>query len=590
VIAVTHYHRQTGQSRTTSQMYSYNSNTDTIPGKAQDLGWYQDDFDDCYQLRLTPEKSPPAFGGPLLLPRIRPQDQTAEPGSKANNSFLTSLAASENNILPNVYFDTPQAGIFRRSISPSQHSHYISPISSQSNSSSTFSAGTSSPGYDQTPSRPSLSHRRTISSSSFRTHSRNTSSSTISEDDLRKYGYPTRYRATSSGVVQTPASKMSAALGHLTPMSGFSDRSSRATPPSLTRARTTSPPANQSRLSMELIYDPACDLGSTSTLLDYLTSANPTPALVLQKPEHSQLQNTHFWFDVRNLRSWSNFNVGTIAATPGLLQLLQCPVNASALPVPSKNNNNPNTVHRLHDLCRDFHSVKVNAALKVAQGEKHMVMRSLTFGRGDRQQAEFVSNYQSDTAKTIFGNGRGRVVGLIRCFDEWNTGMRSESPSQRIRYLQGLADVHRFMREHGCRYGFLMTEIELVCVRCGGEPDENNVPYFGFLELSIPIQMATHCSIPTNNSSNLQMTATLALFYLHMLAKESPLPGQYGWKMEIGAPTAVTRKRHLERDDWMPKPSVKEKRDALSRRGWFWPDEAFSRKEAPKARKGAARR
>jgi len=571
-------------------MYNFNDATNTDSVTTDDLGWFQDEVDDIYQLRLTPEKSPPSFGGPLLLPRIRSQDQTAEPTSNIGNQSLTSAMIPGNNFLSNICYNIPQPSIFRRSISPAQHGYLISPVSLQSNSSPTFSASTASPGYDQTPSRPSLSQRRCVSSSSVCTHSRNASGSTISEEEIKKFGYPPRYRAAASSVAQTPASKTLTALGHLTPMSGFSAGPSRASSPSFPRARTTSPPARQSRLSRELIYDPACDIGPTSTLLEYLTAANPTPALVSQKPEHSQLQNTHFWFDVRNLRSWSDFSIATIAAMPGLLQLLQCPVNASALPQPSKINNNPDTVNRLHDLCRDYHSVKVNAALKIAQGEKHMVMRSLTLGRTNRQQAEFVSNYQSDTGKTIYGNGRGRVVGLVRCFDEWNTGMRSESPSQRIRYLQGLADVHRFMREHGCRYGFIVTEIELVCVRCGGEPDENGVPYFGFLELASPIQMATHCSSVSNNSSNLQMTATLALFYLHMLAKESPLPGQYGWKMEIGAPTAVTRKRHLDRDDWMPKPTVKEKRDALSRRGWFWPNEAFSRKEAPKARRGAAKR
>ncbi|GAB7345767.1 hypothetical protein MBLNU457_4035t1 [Dothideomycetes sp. NU457] len=462
-------------------------------------------------------------------------------------------------------------------------------MSLPSSSSPTFSAITASPGYDQTPCRPSLSQRRCVSSSAVRTHSRNTSGSTISEEEIKRFGYSPRCREAPTSVTQTPPSRMSTALGHLTPMSGFSSGPLRASSPSLPRARTTSPPARQSRLSMELICDPACDLGPTSTLLEYLTSANPTHSLVPRKPEHSQFQNAHFWFDIRNLRSWTDFNIATIAALPGLLQLLQCPINASALLQPSKTNNNPDTVDRLHDLCRDYHSVKVNAALKIAQGEKHMVMRSLTFGRTSRQQAEFVSNYQSDTDKTIYGNGRGRVVGLVRCFDEWNTGMRSESPPQRIRYLQGLADLHRFMREHGCRYGFIVTEIELVCVRCGGEPDENGVPYFGFLELASPVQMATHCTAVLNGSSNLRMTATLALFYLHMLAKESPLSGQHGWKMEVGAPTAVTRKRHLDRDDWMPKPTVKEKRDALGRRGWFWPDEAFSRKEAPKARRGTAR-
>jgi hypothetical protein len=45
-----------------------------------------------------------------------------------------------------------------------------------------------------------------------------------------------------------------------------------------------------------------------------------------------------------------------------------------------------------------------------------------------------------------------------------------------------------------------------------------------------------------------QMTALLALFYLHMLARDVPLPGQVGWKTEIGAPAEGTRRKCLPKE------------------------------------------
>ncbi|KAK4982151.1 hypothetical protein LTR50_007823 [Elasticomyces elasticus] len=352
-------------------------------------------------------------------------------------------------------------------------------------------------------------------------------------------------------------------------------------------------------------YDLSVKLPATSTLLEYLIAPNPSPALV-QRIAAERSQHSHFWFDIRNLRSWTDFNVNTISMIPGLLQLLQIPIPTHALAAPGHVSQTPETHAQLHDICRDHHAVKVNAALRVAQGTTHMALRSLEATPGSLQQPEFVSNYKSDHEKTIYGDGRGRVVGVVKCFDQWNSGMRAESPAQRVKYLHGLAHLHRFMREHGCRYGFIMTEIELVCVRCGGPPPStgNDVPLFGFLELAAPIQMATHglrsgFPVPPTDyhrpstgpcrvdGSDIQMTATLALFYLHMLAKESPLPGQYGWRLDVGGPAALTRQYHLDRDDWIPKPNLSEKREAKRSRGWVWPDEKLNRRECGRGKRTA---
>lgn len=545
---------------------------------------------------MTPESSPvrSISSGPQLLPRIRPQDQTTEPAAGPQALFPTIHNTTYTNQYTNVNAHARRSVAFRRSASPlgQQSTYLVSPVSAQSSSSPAITCNVSPPSsIDYTRLlRPTLGHGRSYSTSIIPAYSRNTSTSSIDSATLDRYGYPT-YRDMPTCVAQTPPSKMVTAYGHLTPIS--ISKGPLRTPQSLTssasRSRHASPSLIPSALSSELVHEAAGFAVETTTLLDYLTSANPTPSLVRQVGEPVKGQSMHFWYDVRNFRSWSEFSVHTIAAVPGLLKLLQCPLSSTDLSKPGRLNTSPETRSQLHDVCRLHHAVKVNSALGVALGQPHVMMRSLQPAPSKRPQPEFVSNYASDNEKTIYGEGRGRVVGIVRCYDEWNSGMRSESPARRVRYLQALADLHRFMREHGCRYGFVMTEIELVCVRYCSTADD--MPIFGCLELAQPIQMATH-GLKASASSDrpgMQMTALLALFYLHMLAKKDPLPGQHGWRLDAGPPAQLTRKRHLkERDSWMPKPNQTERREAKRNRGWVWPDEALSRKECGRTRRAKA--
>ncbi|GAB7350525.1 hypothetical protein MBLNU459_g1114t1 [Dothideomycetes sp. NU459] len=388
------------------------------------------------------------------------------------------------------------------------------------------------------------------------------------------------------------------ALNHLVPIS--LPGASPSPMSSMLTSRHSTPPSRVApdpcQLPKELLYDPTLDTPRTS-ILEYLTSPNPSPSLVHRVHQPAQGQNTHFWYDVRNLRSWSDFNTTTIANIPDFLRLLELPeIPVTALPVPPRVDTTPESQAQLHELCRDYFAVKVNAALKVTQGQHPMVLRSLhssgpTTG-GTRQHPEFLSNCTTDTEKTIASNSgqRGRIVGIVKCYDQWNSGMRAESPARKVNYLSGLAQLHLFMREHGCRYGFIMTEIELVCVRYGGDGGDA-IPNFGFLELSDPIRLCTHGATRTNalGQGSLQMTALLALLWLHVLAKNQ-MVGQQDWRLDVGGPAAVTRHKHLPRDDWMPKPNLSETRMAKRNRGWVWPDEPLSKRECGRGRRHVARK
>ncbi|EON65284.1 hypothetical protein W97_04522 [Coniosporium apollinis CBS 100218] len=537
----------------------------------------------------TPPRSPIRQHGPLLLPKIRSQDQTTEPVSgPVRHRRTVSTASTEFSAHFTPY---PQrTSLLRRSTSPPNHSTLVSPVSAPSPYDAAFHSALNSPidFASSVPKRPSLAQARSHSTSAIRTHSRSGSASSVDESVIGRYGFPT-YRKMPTYITASSLASCQTTYATASPASCCPPEQ-----PWQLQIPQVQQPAQLS-LPTELQYETFTQPPETTSLMSYLTASNPSPALVRRVTTVGRGVNTHFWWDVRNLRSWTDFNMSTISSIPGLLPLLNIPVPTPALTEPARPNLQPDSESALHDVWRDHLAVKVNAALKVAQGNTHMAMRAIKPQPHARQQPEFVSNYQSDYEKTIFGDGRGRVVGLVKAYDQWNTGMRSEAPNKQVYYLQGLAHLHRVMREHGCRYGFILTEIELLCVRCGGPSGsgavhdvttvnaDSSVPLFGYLELAAPIRLSTHGMQPQTSES--QMTAGLALWYLHMLAKESPLPGMGSWRMDVGGPAALSRQNVLEKDDWIPKPNLGEKREAKRVRGWVWPEEPLSRKECGRGKR-----
>lgn len=552
----------------------------------------------------TPPRSPIRQHGPLLLPKVRTQDQVAEPTQgPIRHRRTTSTSSVGYGYSP---YSRP-ASMVRRGSSPfnqnihNAHSALASPASNASyeyNLSTLNSPIVFTPQEGRRASSYMGSHSRSTSANRSR-HARSGSAGSVDETVINRYGFPT-YRNLPSYVTASSApssnlnlvSSLPSAYSAVQDMSSFTATSIQdfAVPEYEPAPAVQYPTFNDVNFdSFQTVAPP------TSSLLEYLSSANPSPALVRRVTSAPRGINTHFWWDIRNLRSWEDFNISTIKSIPSVLPLLEVPLSPSYLPQPCRQNLQPENESALHDICTNYYANKVNAALKVAQGNTHMVMRANKPVAGARSQPEFISNYPSDYEKTIHGDSRGRVVGLVKCYDQWNTGMRGESPPKQVLYLQGLAHLHRVMREHGCRYGFIMTEIELLCVRCGGPSDastvdpttvnaQDGVPIFGYLEVSAPISLSTQG--PHAETGDIQLTAPLALWYLHMLAKENPFEGMGTWRMDVGGPAALTRQNHLEKDAWIPKPQLGEKREAKRVRGWVMPDEPLSKRECGKGKRG----
>lgn len=483
----------------------------------------------------SPSRSPIRRHGPILLPRVRAQDQSVEPAYRVSKSHRRTLSSTCNP--PGLARSVARPSVQRSTTSPPDCISLISPVSATSH----FSLGS----YNNS----TLSSPITVTSSFSQgrdAHSRSTSACSINDVTLGRFGYPTYRRAPAyiTGV-QYSAS--------------FTPGSSTFIPP----PPPTPPPSSFYEIAEELEYEGRDD--PQTSLRQYLTGPNPTVMLVPKDSvEGREDVHTHFWWDIRNTEVWQDFNLQTIEAVPDFSALLDVPVSAAAYGTPNiaQSRLQPRSVGALQEICSEFYATKVTAALKASLGKHNYIqMRA----QKPRDGPHFVSTYQNDIERAMAGNGRGRVVGLVKSFDRWNTGMRHGNPVKQVDYLQHLSHLHHYMREHQCRYGFIITEIELVCVRAGTE----GTPYFGHLELSPAIELAAQEGL----------TACLALWYLHMLAKEKSLPGQCGWQLDIGPPSLLTRSHVMgERDPWMPKPLEGERKTAKRKRGWVFPEDPYNKK------------
>lgn len=133
--------------------------------------------------------------------------------------------------------------------------------------------------------------------------------------------------------------------------------------------------------------------------------------------------------------------------------------------------------------------------------------------------AKIIDNYVPDLA---FGSihlpaatRTNQAPGDIKPSYKWSLDMRN-TPNPRIRteFKQALSQVNFYMKQHHARYGFILTDTELVAIR---RLDKN-----GNIQLSSSIPLTT-----SGTASRPKLTVLLGLWYLGMLAADN-----HGWYIE----------------------------------------------------------
>ena len=613
-----------------SLQYSYYRPT-TPPGTAHnrhasDSSVYSNDSSSPWSVTTagtSPGGSPPRkiHHGPALLPKIRPQDVVIEPVPTGGPQGQRRVLSNTRN--PPGFVPCPP------SCQPAERGVVV--VDSAANVPACTSCNGSGSAM-LSPVSITSSHKRKASSSPEGRCSRPVPSFDLEETTVDRYGYPT-YRQHPRYIVPSlpPQGFLAAPVA---PNIVVHPPYAQHQPPQHVLVSKTSPPCYYPRASSVqgshagMAHHRGGVDASSTTLLSYLTAPNQAIKLVRNvNVVPTRGMHDYFWWDIRNLRSWSSFSLPTFNSINGLTKLLKTEIPSyltpSTLVHPSRlaPECEPTLVNTIHDI----YAPRVNAALAVSQGPDHLRLYQAPTARTSINKnygaPHFLANYASDTEQTSSGLPRGRLVGIVKSFDRWNTGMRNEAPPRRVEYLNGLAHLQRCMREHSCRYGFIMTEIELVCVRAGCDVGDD-VPYFGFLEISTPIptqsassddlgsirlpnspapssrsssspssssRRSSHSPLPNGLPSmatddfnlNGPMTASLALYFLLMLSKSVPLPSQPSAHLNVGGPGALTRQRILpeRKDKWIPEPQIGERRDAKRVRGWVFPHDPWHRRE-----------
>lgn len=537
----------------------------------------------CTRLTTPPRASPPVHQhGPVLLPKIRPQDQHID-GCQPVQTPVTMKKINRTR-------NTTPGSARASSVKPMRSSHARSYTNPETLTNMAYAHLSSFPTTSSLEGQQALSNPAPLLSSpaifnSFiggqNNGNNNNADMMTTESDvmsavprrastcydldattLGKYGYPT-YR-------QMPFMPSTTSAMH-TPPPEFS--------------YSSYAPRAQSPLSLEGSPEPVVATTPTpsTTLINYLMETNPAASLVrtvsfpMRDPSIK-----HFWWDIRNIRSWSSFNAQTIFSLPRASGLLTTPVPSSLLPQATMSCRSPETEASLHSIYASYYLPKLNSALAISSN-RPLQFSVPTKSSNSIKDLLFVANAsgESSSAAAIFGGKPlARVVGLVRSFDRFNTGMRVEGNIKRVEYLRGLSALHHAMREHSCRYGFILTEIELVLVRSGQE----STPFFGDLEItSVQLSVtAPDTNGADDSESATPLTACLALWGMCQLASDETPPGEAHWKAEIGAPAEGTRRKAKPRDSWMPQPQLAEKREAKRSRGWIWPEDAIGRKELGK--------
>ncbi|EER36952.1 conserved hypothetical protein [Histoplasma capsulatum var. duboisii H88] len=149
------------------------------------------------------------------------------------------------------------------------------------------------------------------------------------------------------------------------------------------------------------------------------------------------------------------------------------------------------------------------------QGPQGLTRVSYDEGEG----ARILNNYKPDTAffdETMPATTSwNRAPGEVKPSWKWTSNLRnSPLPAGRREFRQVLSRLNFYMKQHHARYGYIITDLELVPVR----RRDNG----GNLDLAQPIAWNAR-----GNPGNEQLTVMLALWYLGMLAAQNNGPGNW---------------------------------------------------------------
>lgn len=253
------------------------------------------------------------------------------------------------------------------------------------------------------------------------------------------------------------------------------------------------------------------NMAGNISLMSYLQTALPAiPTNPPANPSSNTMNSAYRAEDIHSISSWNGFNLNTI------LQRYRNVLEQARLPADAMPTSPPRAIpaeNALRSKVSEYVIPIVQQALQC--GFVQLAAANLMGGKtcvsfDVGEMARVIDNYKPDTAyfKLAKSNSPNRAPGDMKPSWKWNTAMASYPvPGVRSEYCQALSQENWYMIQHRSRYGFILTDRELLVFQW--------IDSSGSLQLAQPILVTAG-----GTATNPQPTVLLALWYLGMLASQ----------------------------------------------------------------------
>ncbi|KAK2749726.1 hypothetical protein FQN55_002962 [Onygenales sp. PD_40] len=252
-------------------------------------------------------------------------------------------------------------------------------------------------------------------------------------------------------------------------------------------------------------------MAATQSLLAYLETEAPPRLPTENTVTGPNTTNMNYEYrDITQISVWPEFNYSLILQQYGTdLDTLQIVSN----PMPTSPPRAIRDESLFHNRFCEYILPRMRKALRggfeqLGPQLPALQLTPVAFDGGSA--ADLVLNFKPDMAfvavNSTVGSGKNRCPGDLKVSWKWKSEWRESLIFLQAReYRQVLSQINFYMKQNGARYGFVITDTELVPVK----------------RLSEDGHVAVATAIPWTQRGPGQLTVLLGLWYLGMLAASS---------------------------------------------------------------------
>jgi len=206
----------------------------------------------------------------------------------------------------------------------------------------------------------------------------------------------------------------------------------------------------------------------SQSLLQYLSIALPEIPVQGTIPSRNTLNPCYSEEDITQVIDWPEFNYGTVIQRYGGLlnskQIARDPFSSPPAAI-------RDTDDHFRGRCAPLLYPRVRRALRARFEELAPQLEQLSlvpviFDAGN--STAYFNQFGPDTTfiESTYGNSKNRAPGVMKVSLKWRSDYRhSQNPTFQEEYREVLSEVNFYMGQNNVRYGFVLTNTELVAIK-----------------------------------------------------------------------------------------------------------------------------